>query len=135
MKRNLLVLMVITLLALVIMTACSPKSEAPTAAPTAATVPTAYPAEQEPAAQTAATAYPAAAPTTAPATSEKLTDEQVLALIEKQLNDHHTMDFLLSKKFTADQWETVLYNESHNDVLFTPAEMEQVIAYLIAHQK
>lgn len=135
MKRNLLVLMLVTLLALAVMTACSPKAKAPTAAPAAATAPTAYPAKQEPAPQTVATAYPATAPAAAPATSEKLTDEQVLALIKTQLNDHHTMDFLLSKKFTADQWEVVLYNESHNDVIFTPAEMEQVIAYLIAHQK
>ncbi len=128
MKRNLLVLMVITLLALAVMTACSPKAEVPTAA-SAVTAPTAYPAKQEPAAPVA-TAYPAA-----PATTEKLTDEQILALIETQLNGHHTMDFLLSKKFTADQWEEVLYNQSHNDVMFTPSEMEQVIAYLIAHQK
>jgi len=131
MKRNLMVLMLITLLSLAVMTACSPKAEAPAAAPAA----TAYPAKEEPAVQTAPTAYPAAAPAAAPANSEKLTDEQVVALIETQLNGHHTMDFLLSKKLTADQWETVLYNESHNDVLFTPAEMEQVIAYLIANQK
>ncbi|HSN93624.1 MAG TPA: hypothetical protein VLR89_01020 [Anaerolineaceae bacterium] len=135
MKRNLLVLIIITLLALAVITACSPKATAPTAAPANSTAPTAYPAKQEPAVQSAATAYPAMAPTAAPATTDKLTDEQIVALIEKQLNDHHTMDFLLSKNFTADQWVTVLNNESHNDVLFTPAELEQVVAYLIAHQK
>ena len=133
MKRNLLVLMVITLLALALMTACSPKAEAPTAAP-AVTAPTAYPAKQEPAAP-AATAYPVAAATTAPATSGKLTDAQVLALIEKQLDEHHTVDFLLSKKFTADQWVEVINNEFHNDVIFTADELDQVVAYLIANQK
>ena len=126
--------MIVTLLALVVMTACSPKAQAPTVAPVV-TAPTAYPAKQEPTTQTVATAYPATAPAAAPATSEKLTDEQLVALIETQLNGHHTMDFLLSKKFTADEWKTVLFNQSHNDVMFTPAEMEQVIAYLIAHQK
>jgi cytoskeletal protein RodZ len=131
MKRNLLVLLIITLLALAVMTACSPKVEAPAAA----TAPTAYPAKEEPAAQTAPTAYPASAQAAAPASSEKLTDEQILALIETQLNGHHTMDFLLSKRFTADQWVQVINNQNHNDVIFTPAELEQVVAYLIAHQK
>lgn len=141
MKRNIIVLMIVTLLALAVMTACSPKTTVPTSAPAiVATVApdsatTAYPAKQEVPEQTVATAYPATAPAAAPADTGKLTDEQIVALIEKQLNGHHTMDFLLSKKFTADQWETVLFNESHNDVLFTPAELEQVIAYLIAHQK
>ena len=133
MKRNLLVLMIVTLLTLVVMTACSPAAKAPTAAPTKATVPTAYPAKQETPAQSAATAYPATAP--AAATSGKLTDAQVLALIEKQLNGHHAIDFLLSKRFTSDQWVQVLNQQQHNDVIFTPGELEQVIAYLIAHQK
>ena len=151
MKRNLLVLIIVTLLVLALMTACSPKAKTPTAAPTKATVPTAYPAKQEapaqsaatayPAkqeapAQSAATAYPATAPTAAPATvSTKLTDAQVLALIEKQLNGQHTMDFLLSKKLTSDQWVQILNQEQHTNVIFTPGELAQVIAYLIAHQK
>jgi hypothetical protein len=131
MKRNLLVLMISTLFALAIMTACSPAAKTSTAVPSNATAPTAYPAKQEPPPQTAATAYP----NTAPASSGKLTDEQVLALIETQLNGHHTLDFLLSKKLTSDQWVEVLNSQSHNDVILTPAELEQVIAYLIAHQK
>ena len=135
MKRNLLVLMIVTLLALAVMTACSPAAKAPTAAPTNATVPTAYPAKQEAPAQSAATAYPATVPTVAPATSGKLTDAQVLALIDKQLNGQHTMDFLLSKKLTSDQWVQILNQEQHTNVIFTPDELEQVIAYLVAHQK
>lgn len=135
MKRNLPVLMIVTLLALALMTACSPAAKTPTAAPTNATVPTAYPAKQEAPGQSAATAYPATAPTVAPATSGKLTDAQVLALIEKQLNGHHAMDFLLSKRLTSDQWVQILNLQQHTDVTFTPGELEQVIAYLIAHQK
>ena len=133
MKRNLLVLMIVTLLALVVMTACSPAAKTPTAAPANATIPTAYPAKQETPAQSAATAYPATAP--AADTSGKLTDAQVLALIEKQLNGHHAIDFLLSKRFTSDQWVQILNQQQHTDVTFTPGELEQVIAYLIAHQK
>jgi cytoskeletal protein RodZ len=142
MKRNLLVLMIVTLLSLAVITACSPKAKTPTAAPANSTAPTAYPAKQEPTTQTAATAYPATAPTTAPAptiapatVSTILTDAQVLALIEKQLNGHHPMDFLLSQRFTSDQWVQVLNQQQHTDVLFTPGELEQVVAYLIAHQK
>lgn len=133
MKRNLIVLMIITVLALAIMTACSPKAKAPTAAPTVATAPTAYPAKQEPVVQSVATAYPATAP--APANSGKMTDAQVLALIEAQLNEKHTIDFLLTKKLTADQWVEVINNEFHNEVLFTADELDQVVAYLIANQK
>jgi ABC-type oligopeptide transport system substrate-binding subunit len=54
MKRNLLVLMISTLLALAIMTACSPAAKTSTAVPSNATAPTAYPAKQEPTPQTAA---------------------------------------------------------------------------------
>ena len=135
MKRNLLVLMIVTLLALVVMTACSPAAKAPTATPTKATVPTAYTAKQETPVKSVATAYPATAPAAATVTSGKLTDAQVLALIEKQLNGHHAIDFLLSKRFTSDQLVQILNQQQHTDVIFTHGELEQVTAYLIAHQK
>jgi len=135
MKRNLLVLMIVTLLALVVMTACSPAAKTPTAAPTKATIPNAYPAKQETPVKSVATAYPATAPAAATVTSGKLTDAQVLALIEKQLNGHHAIDFLLSKRFTSDQLVQILNQQQHTDVIFTPGELEQVIAYFIAHQK
>ncbi len=135
MKKRLLVMLIFTLLALSVLSACNPKKETPAPSPVVETVPEAYPINEAPIATTVSTAYPVTAPAEDLAKTGVLTDEQVLALIETQLNGHHTVDFLLSKKLTAEQWVEVINNEYHNDVLFTASELEQVIAYLIANQK
>ncbi|MEA4812889.1 MAG: hypothetical protein VB108_10010 [Anaerolineaceae bacterium] len=136
MKRKIISLLILSLLIGLVLTACS---SAQKGSGTAANTPvsTSYPLQQEGTkTETIPSAYPVAEATQgAVSSSGKMTNEQVLALIEKQMNGHHTVDFLLTQKLTHDQWVDVLNKPEHNEVIFTADELEQVIAYLIAHQK
>ena len=159
MKKHLILIMIAILAASALLAACSPKTPVevvppaatgnqPAAEPTGDTAPESPDAPANPSMPmnpNVATAYPALPGLSSEEGSEAaypvdgpgslLTDEQILELITMKLDGHHEMDFLLSQNLNHDQWVEVLSRENHKDVDFSPWELEQVIAYLIANKK
>ncbi len=66
-------------------------------------------------------------------TSLPQTDAEWEAFITTKLDGHHTLEFLLSKDYTAEQWRQVLSEPQHADVSLTEEELNAMIAWLMAH--
>lgn len=93
-----------------------------------ASLSTIYPAGAEAGKSDIATSYPAAS-------SVPQTDAEMKAFIEALLQGHHTLDFLLAKDYTAEEWVEVLNRDFHAEVKMTPEQREAVIAWLIKNKK
>lgn len=147
MKKNTVILMVVLLLAVFLLGACSSATPEPTEmvalpavsfgegtpdASTAANEEKNNVDETYPLTETDTTGTSSSYPVTEGENPTKsMTDAEVEALIVEKLQGHHTLDWLLNFEYTREQWDQLL--SSHHDVTFTPEEKEQVIDWLLAH--
>ncbi|MGV8050063.1 MAG: hypothetical protein AB2L21_06920 [Anaerolineaceae bacterium] len=147
MKKNTVILIVVLLLTVFLLDACSSATPEPTemvalpavsfgeGTPDASmagneeknNVDETYPLTETDTTGTSST-YPV---TGGESPTKSMTDTEIEALIVEKLQGHHTLDWLLNFEYTREQWDQLL--SSHHDVTFTPEEKGQVIDWLLAH--
>ena len=130
MKKRIFALLAMSLVAIFVLGACSSGGEATMApvAPTevvqtepAAVVPT------EPAA--VVPTEPAAVVPTEPAAA--MTDVEMEALIAEKAHDQHTLDFILSKDMSAEEWSETLDRMIGYGAKISPEEKILIIDWLV----
>ena len=76
---------------------------------------------------------PAAVVQTEPA--EALTDAEMEALIAEKAHDQHTLDFILSKDMTAEEWSETLDRMIGYGAKISPEEKTMIIEWLVNRNK
>ena len=122
MKKTINSLLAIGLVAIFVLGACAPVAQTKPAA----VVPT------EPAA--VAPTEPVAVVPTEPA-AVALTDAEMEALIAEKAHDKHTLEFILSKNRTADEWSATLDKMISYGAKISPEEKILIIDWLVSRNK
>ena len=120
MKRNTIAILAMSLVAILVLGACSPSVE-----PTA--VQEALVEQEEPMAQ----AYPIE---TEEAASE-MTDAEMEALISEKIEDNHTLQFILGQEKTAEEWSETLDRMIQYGAKISPEEKTLIIDWLVNRNK
>jgi hypothetical protein len=123
MKKSIVLMMVACLLMTGLLMACSPNAT-PTPQPTAVV---AIPLVSG---GTEAT-QPAAPKSYTLDELKAMTDDQVRAFLNEKLMGHHTIDWLLKKNLTADEWKTALGSPEHFDFDVTDNERDFLVDWII----
>ena len=63
--------------------------------------------------------------------SPELSDEEMEALITEKIGNHHTLSFILSKDFDAEEWSTILDRMIGYGADINPEEKEMIIEWLV----
>ena len=61
----------------------------------------------------------------------QLTDAEMEALITEKAHDRHTLEFILSKDFTAEEWSAILDRMIGYGAKISPEEKEAIINWLV----
>jgi len=61
----------------------------------------------------------------------QLTDAEMEALIAEKAHDKHTLEFILSKDFTAEEWSATLDRMIGYGAKISPEEKEAIINWLV----
>ena len=61
----------------------------------------------------------------------QLTDAEMEALIAEKAHDKHTLEFILSKDFTAEEWSAILDRMIGYGAKISPEEKEAIINWLV----
>ncbi|MGB4595772.1 MAG: hypothetical protein WBI14_07680 [Anaerolineaceae bacterium] len=127
MKKSILLVMVVCMLVTGLLMACSS-----TASPT-----------PQPTTQVAIPLVSGGTEATLPAEAKSYTleelkamsDDQVRTFLNKKLMGHHTIDWVLRKNLTAEQWKSVLGKSEHSDVNMTDVERDFLIEWIIKNHQ
>ena len=122
MKKRIFALLAMSLVAIFVLGACSSGGEA-TMAPVAPT----EVVQTEPAA--VVPTEPAAVVPTEPAAA--MTDVEMEALIAEKAHDQHTLDFILSKDMSAEEWSETLDRMIGYGAKISPEEKILIIDWLV----
>ena len=126
MKKQFFAFLAMSLVAILILGACSSGAET-TMAPVAPTaVVQTEPAVVEP-------TEPAAVVQTEPAA--EMTDAEMEALIAEKAHDQHTLDFILSKDMSAEEWSETLDRMIGYGAKISPEEKALIIDWLVNRNK
>ncbi len=120
MKKRYFGIISIALVAIFVLGACSSGTE-----PTVAQVPTT-------AQETAVVQEPT---TVQEPTAAVLTDAEMEALIAEKAHDQHTLDFILSKDMTAEEWSETLDRMIGYGAKISPEEKAMIIDWLVSRNK
>lgn len=63
--------------------------------------------------------------------TEMLSDAEMEALITEKIEDEHTLEFILSQDFTAEEWSDTLDRMISYGAEISPAEKELIIEWLV----
>ena len=126
MKKRIFALLAMSLVAIFVLGACSSGGEA-TMAPVAPT----EVVQTEPAA--VVPTEPAAVVPTEPAAA--MTDVEMEALIAEKAHDQHTLDFILSKDMSAEEWSETLDRMIGYGAKISPEEKALIIDWLVNRNK
>ena len=122
MKRNTIAILAMSLVAILVLGACSPSVE-PTAVQEAPVMQESPVEQEEPMAQ----AYPIE---TEEAASE-MTDAEMEALISEKIEDNHTLQFILGQEKTAEEWSETLDRMIQYGAKISPEEKTIIIEWLV----
>ena len=64
-----------------------------------------------------------------------MTDEEVRAFLDQKLMGHHSVEWVLRKNFTVDEWKQVLAGGEHSDVQWTEIERDFLIDWIIKNHQ
>jgi hypothetical protein len=139
MKKQLNLGVLILIAVAMLLSACGAETETPTTAINIPAVSIGQGVEADEAYPVGGTEsmYPAGyvasgAPSTYPVEGvAQMSEAEIEALLEEKLDEHHTLEWVLSFDKTYEEWNELL--SDHYDVTFTPEEKEQVIQYLMTH--
>ena len=142
MKKFTFFLSFIVLLGVLIMTACGASTTETTTAiispvvnatvsATAVVIKETETTPIETQASTPTTASPEA--TNTPTSTLPQTDDEWRAFITEKLQGHHTLNFLLNRDLSEQEWLDVLAKRMHADVVLTDEEEAAMIQWLMAH--
>ena len=128
-KKN--VLLFVGLLTILVLGACSSQAAVTTEAP-AEVAATEAPAEVI-STEAPVEIIPTEAPVEETATVDlsQLTDAEMEALIAEKAHDKHTLEFILSKDFTAEEWSATLDRMIGYGAKISPEEKEAIINWLV----
>ena len=123
MKKNFILMIVACLLLSSFLVACSPKAT-PTPQPTAVVVIPVVPTE------TVAT-QPTEAKSYSLDELNAMSEDQIRAFLNEKLQRHHSIEWVLKKNFTVDEWKMILGGPEHSDFEATDVERDFLIDWMI----
>ena len=128
-KKN--VLLFVGLLTILVLGACSSQAAVTTEVPVEVAA-TEAPAEVI-STEAPVEIIPTEAPVEETATVDlsQLTDAEMEALIAEKAHDKHTLEFILSKDFTAEEWSATLDRMIGYGAKISPEEKEAIINWLV----
>ena len=135
MKRNTIAILAMSLVAILVLGACS--TGVPTAVQEAPVVEEETVVEATAVVEEAPTEAVQEAPTEAvqEAPASEMTDAEMEALITEKIKDKHTLEFILSQEKTAEEWSETLDRMIGYGAEISPEEKTLIIDWLVNRNK
>lgn len=127
MKKSIVLMMVACLLLTSLLMACSPKAT-PTPQPTTVVAIPLVTGGTEP-------TQPAATKSYTLAELNAMSDDQVRAFLTEKLMGNHTVDWVLKKNFSVDEWKSILAKPEHVEFDVTDVERGFLIDWIIKNHQ